>query len=78
MFCLDAHSRFREGDAGGRTSVVALRDRMIRPRSSSWLYNHAVETAASAATVLKTWWPGTELNRRRQPFQGWLPPLLSS
>ena len=19
---------------------------------------------------LKTWWPGTELNRRRQPFQG--------
>jgi hypothetical protein len=22
---------------------------------------------------LKTWWPGTELNRRRQPFQGRLP-----
>ena len=21
--------------------MVALRDRMIRPRSSSWLYNHA-------------------------------------
>ena len=19
---------------------------------------------------MKTWWPGTELNRRRQPFQG--------
>ena len=25
--------------------VVVLRNRMIRPRSSSWLYNHAVETA---------------------------------
>ncbi len=26
---------------------------------------------------LKTWWPGTELNRRRQPFQGCaLPPEL--
>ena len=29
------------------------------------------------ANVLKTWWPGTELNRRRQPFQGCaLPPEL--
>ena len=27
--------------------------------------------------VLKTWWPGTELNRRRQPFQGCSHPLLS-
>ena len=26
---------------------------------------------------LKTWWPGTESNRRRQPFQGCLPTLLS-
>jgi hypothetical protein len=22
--------------------------------------------------LLKTWWPGTELNRRRQPFQGYV------
>ena len=29
------------------------------------------------ANVLKRWWPGTELNRRRQPFQGCaLPPEL--
>ena len=29
------------------------------------------------AKSLKTWWPGTELNRRRQPFQGCaLPPEL--
>ena len=29
------------------------------------------------AKLLKTWWPGTELNRRRQPFQGCaLPPEL--
>ena len=27
-----------------------------------------------AAKWLKTWWPGTELNRRRQPFQGWYQP----
>ena len=27
--------------------------------------------------LLKKWWPGTELNRRRQPFQGCaLPPEL--
>jgi len=24
---------------------------------------------------LKMWWPGTELNRRRQPFQGCALPL---
>jgi hypothetical protein len=27
--------------------------------------------------LLKTWWPGTESNRRRQPFQGCLPIRLS-
>jgi hypothetical protein len=27
--------------------------------------------------LLKTWWPGTESNRRRQPFQGCLPTRLS-
>ena len=25
--------------------------------------------------LLKIWWPGTELNRRRQPFQGCALPL---
>src|SRR5450631_1770049 len=30
-----------------------------------------------ACKSLKMWWPGTELNRRRQPFQGCaLPPEL--
>ena len=53
MLCLDARSRSREGDGKGGTLGVAPRDLMIRLRSSSWLYNHAVETAASAATVLK-------------------------
>jgi hypothetical protein len=24
------------------------------------------------AKRLKMWWPGTELNRRRQPFQGYI------
>jgi len=28
--------------------------------------------------LLKTWWPGTESNRRRQPFQGLLRPRLSA
>jgi hypothetical protein len=27
------------------------------------------EFRACAANFLKKWWPGTELNRRRQPFQ---------
>jgi hypothetical protein len=31
----------------------------------------------TGSKLLKTWWPGTELNRRRQPFQGCaLPPEL--
>jgi hypothetical protein len=30
-----------------------------------------------SSNSLKTWWPGTELNRRRQPFQGWILPTLS-
>jgi hypothetical protein len=53
MFCLDARSRSRDADVGGATSGMVLRDRMMRPRNPSWLYNHAVETAASAATVRK-------------------------
>ena len=29
--------------------------------------------------LLKTWWPGTESNRRRQPFQGcWINHLQTS
>jgi hypothetical protein len=35
---------------------------------------HAVPTASqmflAAAKYFETWWPGTESNRRRQPFQG--------
>src|SRR5580658_1330258 len=31
----------------------------------------------AAAKCLKRWWPGTELNRRRQPFQGCSRPELS-
>jgi hypothetical protein len=27
--------------------------------------------SGNVAKLLKTWWPGTEMNRRRQPFQGW-------
>ena len=34
-------------------------------RTESGLEGHE----ASHASALKTWWPGTELNRRRQPFQ---------
>jgi hypothetical protein len=29
------------------------------------------------AKLFRMWWPGTELNRRRQPFQGWNRPALS-
>ncbi len=31
----------------------------------------------SVCKCLKTWWPGTESNRRRQPFQGWIRSRLS-
>ena len=30
-----------------------------------------------ALSACKIWWPGTELNRRRQPFQGCSHPSLS-
>ena len=36
-----------------------------------------LRTSRISSNRLKTWWPGTELNRRRQPFQGCaLPPEL--
>src|ERR1700678_4304239 len=36
-----------------------------------------MEISVLCRQVLKMWWPGTELNRRRQPFQGCaLPPEL--
>src|SRR5580700_2142715 len=31
----------------------------------------------TGSKLLKRWWPGTELNRRRQPFQGCSHPSLS-
>src|SRR5580698_3126087 len=38
---------------------------------------HRCEISGWSAKSLKMWWPGTELNRRRQPFQGCaLPPEL--
>jgi len=33
--------------------------------------------SGGGCNLLKTWWPGTESNRRRQPFQGWIRPGLS-
>jgi hypothetical protein len=39
----------------------------------TWNWN---ETAVlKACKLLKTWWPGTDLNRRRQPFQGCALPI---
>ena len=32
----------------------------------------------TSPNLLKTWWPGTELNRRRQPFQSWIQSALST
>jgi hypothetical protein len=46
---------------------VVLRERMMRPRNSSWLYNHAVETPASAATVRKL------ISDQKHPFAAELP-----
>jgi hypothetical protein len=31
----------------------------------------------SEVNCFEMWWPGTELNRRRQPFQGCSPPNVS-
>ena len=38
-----------------------------------------IETAITAESSKQggIWWPGTESNRRRQPFQGWLLPQSS-
>jgi hypothetical protein len=41
--------------------------------------SNGMKTAQRATlSYEKTWWPGTELNRRRQPFQGCIHPSLSS
>jgi|SRR5579885_719328 hypothetical protein len=40
-------------------------------RPAVWFWNKMGQTGGRRASkLLKPWWPGTELNRRRQPFQG--------
>jgi hypothetical protein len=46
MFCLVARSRSSDVDAGGATSVVVLRDRMTRTRSTSWFTGRGARSHA--------------------------------
>ena len=58
----------------GLTSIEAVE---IDLRRSQKVRIGAKNGREDGAKSLKTWWPGTELNRRRQPFQGCaLPPEL--
>src|SRR5215469_13283500 len=56
-----------------------LTERRARHVSAGWNWNQLEPKPGVGVFVslLKTWWPGTESNRRRQPFQGCLPTLLS-
>jgi hypothetical protein len=52
-----------------------VRNRGSDLRIVGWIVG--LEFRLCAAKSFKMWWPGTELNRRRQPFQGCaLPPEL--
>jgi hypothetical protein len=63
---------------------MTLNEMKIRRASPSALFPPTIkaffavdEGLRISSNLLKTWWPGTELNRRRQPFQGCaLPPEL--
>src|SRR3954464_4674349 len=63
---------------------MTLNEMQLRRPSPSALFPPTIKgffALEGALTVspnsLKSWWPGTELNRRRQPFQGCaLPPEL--
>src|SRR5271157_737004 len=51
-------------------AVFALKWNVL-PRGISTAQESRNETGSwGVCKPLKTWWPGTELNRRRQPFQG--------
>src|SRR5580700_3029859 len=62
--------RSRESAAPGQQAEYSRDEHQLKPRIA------ANERTARCASD-KVWWPGTELNRRRQPFQGCaLPPEL--
>ena len=58
-----------------RANTAERRTRRHQPKFIGTNWNNF--WILSKGKCLKTWWPGTELNRRRQPFQGCaLPPEL--
>src|SRR5215470_5353890 len=48
-------------------------EKELQPRCDAT--GHQGVTEINTCKYLKTWWPGTELNRRRQPFQGCVLPF---
>jgi len=64
------------GAALGRQDSPAHREGSVKYRGSDlrivgWIVGWKFRP--EAAKFFEMWWPGTELNRRRQPFQGLLP-----
>ena len=53
IFCLERRWRSGGESIPGTARPAVVRERTIGTRSSSWLYNHAVDTRASAATVAR-------------------------
>src|SRR5450759_2344051 len=63
--------RFRFAGSLGRTlsrkgNCHAEQREASRSRDKLWV----IQKMRSGVKAFETWWPGTELNRRRQPFQG--------
>jgi len=60
----DPHTKFHPRCESQQTKVFGMK----RNETGFW----------NARKLLKTWWPGTESNRRRQPFQGCALPFFDS
>ena len=50
----------------------------LAPARILWAYCGLAQSMEFRISALKSWWPGTESNRRRQPFQGCSLPFVSS
>src|SRR5271166_5238545 len=66
VFTLELYSQAVSADQQGDR----IHPLTVRVQRESWVGSWVGNFASVPLSPSEKWWPGTELNRRRQPFQG--------
>ena len=57
--------------------LIDIRQVACSERTCTGVTPKVTQKARNPLITMNKWWPGRELNPRRQPFQGWIRPELS-